>query len=125
MLLKNMVKRSYNQQIEYWDSEYARKNGVTDMDTANMDNGARYNQHWGYYTDSTTGETSLLNERLNYFHKPQVTLKDFWTVNDKLSWSNIAYISIGRGGGQRYFGSSYRSKFDSEPAKANKSEVKS
>lgn len=98
--------RSYNQQIEYWDSDFARKNGVTDMDTANMDYGARYNQHWGYYTDSATGKTSLLNERLNYFHKPQVTLKDFWTVNEKLSWSNIAYISIGRGGGQRYFGSS-------------------
>ncbi|HIP31699.1 MAG TPA: TonB-dependent receptor [Crocinitomicaceae bacterium] len=98
--------RSYNQQLEYWDSDYARKNGVTDFDTANMDYGRRHNQHWGYYTDSATGKKTLMNERLNQFHKPQITLKDFWRVNKKLSWSNIAYVSIGRGGGQRYYGSS-------------------
>ena len=98
--------RSYNQQIEYWDTEFAKKLGVTDLDTVNRDFGLRYNQHWGYYTDSTNGKTTKLNERLNYYHKPQVTLKDFWTINKKLSWSNLAYMSIGRGGGQRYFGSS-------------------
>ncbi len=96
--------RSYNQQIEYWDSEYARKYGVTDFDTINMDWGRRHNQHWGYYTDN--GKRVKKNERLNRYHKPQITLKDFWRVNKKLSWSNIAYVSIGRGGGQRYFGSS-------------------
>jgi len=98
--------RSYNQQIEYWDTGLAKKLGVTDLDTVNRDFGLRYNQHWGYYTDSTNGKTTKLNERLNYYHKPQVTLKDFWTINKKLSWSNLAYMSIGRGGGQRYFGSS-------------------
>ena len=77
------------------------------VDTTGAQNrGRKYNQHWGYYTDSATGKKTLMNERLNYFHKPQFTLKDFWTVNEKLSWSNIAYISIGRGGGQRYYGSS-------------------
>jgi len=98
--------RSYNQRIEYWDSSYASKLGVTNFDTTNVNNGPRYNQHWGYYTDSTNGNQSLLNERRNYYHKPQVTLKDFWIINDNLSWSNMAYVSIGRGGGQRYFGSS-------------------
>jgi len=97
--------RSYNQQIEFWDTDFARRNGVTDFDSTNMNKGSRFNPHWGYYTDSTTGKTEMKNERLNYFHKPQITLKDFWKVNDKLSWSNIAYVSIGRGGGQRYFGS--------------------
>jgi hypothetical protein len=32
-------------------------------------------------------------------------LKDFWKVNDKLSISNLAYVSIGRGGGTRIFNS--------------------
>jgi hypothetical protein len=41
------------------------------------------------------------NEVLNYYNKPQFTLKDFWKVNDKLSISNIAYVSVGRGGGTR------------------------
>lgn len=98
--------RTYNQQIEYWDSEYAKKLGVTKFDSTRMDNGIRFNEHWGWYTDSATGKTSLLNERRNFYHKPQITLKDFWKINDKLSWSNIAYVSIGKGGGQRYFGSS-------------------
>ncbi|MDX2360380.1 MAG: TonB-dependent receptor plug domain-containing protein [Crocinitomicaceae bacterium] len=97
--------RSYNQQIEYWDSEYARKLGVTQFDSTNIDRGLRYNQHWGWKTDDA-GKKSVMNERLNYYHKPQVTLKDFWKINNKLSWSNIAYMSIGRGGGQRYFNSS-------------------
>ncbi len=97
--------RSYNQQIEYWDSKYAQKLGVTDFDSLNMDNGIRYNQHWGYHTDENGNEV-VKNERLNFYHKPQITLKDFWTINKKLSWSNIAYMSIGRGGGQRYHGSS-------------------
>ena len=98
--------RSYNQQIEYWDSTYAKKLGVTDFDTSNYNNGSRYNQHWGYQTNAASGEKEIRNERLNYYHKPQITLKDFWKINDKLSWSNIAYVSIGRGGGQRYYGSS-------------------
>ena len=96
--------RSYNQQIEYWDSSYAASLGVTEFDTANMNHGARFNQHWGYRT--VDGEEVLLNERRNYYHKPQITLKDFWKINDKLSWSNMVYTSIGRGGGQRYFNSS-------------------
>jgi len=28
-------------------------------------------------------------------------VKDFWKINSKLSWSNMAYVSIGRGGGER------------------------
>ncbi|MFT5859033.1 MAG: iron complex outermembrane receptor protein [Flavobacteriaceae bacterium] len=96
--------RSYSQPIEYWDSEYASSLGIHDtLIDAVRDNGIRFNQHWGYRT--IDGEKTIQNERRNYFHKPQVTLKDFWKVNKKLSWSNIAYLSIGRGGGQRYFNS--------------------
>ena len=67
--------------------------------------GVRFNEHWGYRTNDN-GERVLLNERRNYYHKPQITLKDFWKVNKKLSVSNMVYVSIGRGGGQRYFNSS-------------------
>lgn len=97
--------RSFNQQIEYWDKDYASKLGVTDFDTIKSDRGRKFNEHYGYYTDES-GERKIKNERLNYYHKPQITLKDFWKVNEKLSWSNLAYMSIGRGGGQRYFNSS-------------------
>lgn len=96
--------RSFNQKIQYWDSEIARENGATVDSNLIMDRGIRFNQHWGYITRD--GKQEILNERLNYYHKPQITLKDFWTVNKKLSISNIAYLSIGRGGGTRLSNSS-------------------
>jgi iron complex outermembrane receptor protein len=97
--------RSYSQPIEYWDSGYASKVGIPDsLIDAVRDHGIQFNEHWGYKT--IDGEKKVFNERRNYYHKPQITLKDFWKVNDKLSWSNMAYVSIGRGGGQRYFNSS-------------------
>jgi iron complex outermembrane recepter protein len=84
------------------------------------DHGVRFNQHWGQYETYTInnygkydleghsladtvnrGSYNDKNERVNEFFKPQFTLKDFWTVNNKLAISNIAYMSIGRGGGIR------------------------
>lgn len=97
--------RSFYQPIQYWDSETARDLNVPINEAAIMDKGIRFNQHWGFRTNDK-GEKEVMNERLNYYHKPQVTLKDFWQVNKKLSISNIAYMSIGRGGGTRLANSS-------------------
>jgi len=86
-----------------------------------FDLGTNFNQHWGQYETYTLnnygkydsenrplpvdtvsrGHYRGVNERTNVFFKPQFTLKDFWNVNDKLSISNIAYASIGLGGGIR------------------------
>lgn len=96
--------RSYNQSIQYWDADIARDMGVSVDSSQIMNRGIRFNQHWGYRT--VDGKKEVMNERLNYYHKPQITLKDFWTVNDRLSISNIAYVSIGRGGGTRLSNSS-------------------
>jgi hypothetical protein len=96
--------RSYSQPIEYWDSDFASKVGVADSSLdATRDRGIQFNEHWGNRT--IDGKKEVFAERRNYYHKPQITLKDFWKVNEKLSWSNIIYMSIGRGGGQRYFNS--------------------
>lgn len=97
--------RSFNQAIQYWDKDAARELG-TNIDTAlNLfDQGIRFNQHWGYRTEN--GKQEILNERLNFYSKPQLTLKDFWKVNEKLSISNMAYFSIGRGGGTAIYNSS-------------------
>jgi hypothetical protein len=98
--------RSFTQAIQYFDESTARDLGApidTNMIFSNM--GIRFNQHWGYQTTSN-GKKQILNERLNFYSKPQFTLKDFWTVNDKLSISNIAYVSIGRGGGTSILNSS-------------------
>lgn len=92
--------RSYYQPIQYWSSSRATDLGVQIDSNAIMDRGFRFNQHWGYITNED-GKQEVKNERLNYYHKPQITLKDFWQVNKKLSISAIAYSSIGRGGGTK------------------------
>lgn len=68
--------------------------------TGARNNGIRHNQHYGYYTDKD-GKQHVMAERRNFYHKPQITLRDFWKINDKVSWTNTAYVSIGRGGGER------------------------
>lgn len=75
--------------------------------TGGIDGGLKYNQHWGNLKrrnidgngDTTNVEEEILHQKINYYHKPQFTLKDFWTVNDKLSISNKLYLSVGNGGG--------------------------
>lgn len=103
--------RSFSQPIEFWDSEYAESLGIPDSTFGTVrDRGLRFNQHWGYRT--VDGEQTVQLERRNYYHKPQITLKDFWKVNNKFSWSNLAYVSIGRGGGERFFNSSTSILYD-------------
>jgi iron complex outermembrane recepter protein len=92
--------RAYNQPIQFWDTAYASNLNVP-IDTSVINNqGIRFNPHWGYITDEN-GERVMKNERLNYFNKPQVTLKDFWSISPKMSLSNIVYLSIGNGGGTK------------------------
>ena len=99
--------RSYKSDIATYDSTYARDLGdTTSFNNRITNKGIQYNKHWGNidrWTISSSGDTvhfrETLNTKQNYYHKPQFSLRDFWTVNDKLQISNIAYASIGQGGG--------------------------
>tara|TARA_B100000427_G_scaffold193822_1_gene161086 strand:+ start:110 stop:2869 length:2760 start_codon:yes stop_codon:yes gene_type:complete len=105
--------RAYKSSIATYDTTYARSLGDTTDFSQNSADGAinqgiRYNQHWGpldRWTLDSNGDTihnrEKLNTRQNYYHKPQFSLRHFWTVNDKLYVSNILYASIGKGGGTR------------------------
>jgi iron complex outermembrane recepter protein len=101
--------RKYQKPMATYDSTYAREHGVdappsdyyysTYIDTNYMVNkGIRYNADWGSYTD-TLGNKNIVNEKVNYYHKPQFTLRDFWNINKKVYLSNIVYLSLGNGGG--------------------------
>jgi hypothetical protein len=97
--------RSFSQAIQYFSEDKARELGVAvDTNLQFYNEGIRFNQHWGYRTNEN-GEREVFNERRNFYSKPQITLKDFWKVNDKLSISNLAYVSIGRGGGTSIYNS--------------------
>jgi hypothetical protein len=101
--------RRYKKPLATYDADYASNNGVdaspgayynaTYLDTNYMVNKRlRYNPDWGEYIDKS-GNRIVLNEKVNYYHKPQFTIRDFWNINDKLYLSNIVYVSLGNGGG--------------------------
>ncbi|MES2589631.1 MAG: TonB-dependent receptor plug domain-containing protein [Bacteroidota bacterium] len=100
--------RSFNQQIQYFDNETAQEQGLTIDTNLINDRGVKFNEHYGYET--VDGKRKVLNERTNYYQKPQITLKDFWQVNKKLSISNILYASIGKGGGTRLLNNAVRAE---------------
>ena len=101
--------RAYKSDIATYDSTLARSLG-DDSDFSNriINKGTKYNKFWGNldrWTLDGNGDTihnrEILNTRQNYYHKPQLSLRDFWTVNDKFYVSNILYASLGQGGGTR------------------------
>ncbi|MEI6487380.1 MAG: TonB-dependent receptor [Bacteroidota bacterium] len=55
--------------------------------------GLKYNPDWGMLNGKE------FSAEFNFFHKPAFNLSHFWTPNDKLTVSTVAYLSIGTGGG--------------------------
>lgn len=96
--------RSFKSPIAYYSLEDARNLGVTQeaIDIAQagkgIDHGIKFNEFWDTYTDLDGVERTLYAQENKYF-KPQFTLRDFWQVNDKFYLTNVAYLSIGQGGG--------------------------
>ncbi|MCB0479076.1 MAG: TonB-dependent receptor [Crocinitomicaceae bacterium] len=98
--------RSYKAPIAAWNHDKALK---YDADTTGIvERGYRYNEHWGTLT--RRGKDELINEQLNYYHKPQFTLRHFGKLKDGLYLSNVVYASIGKGGGTKLYdyGGAYR-----------------
>ncbi|MFC5271814.1 carboxypeptidase-like regulatory domain-containing protein [Adhaeribacter terreus] len=101
--------RAFAKNIATYSAEKAKELGATnyiDNDGKIVgDYGFDYNAHWGdldRYTISegdTIHHREKLNERQNFYHKPQFNLNHFWTISDKLFMSNVVYASIGNGGG--------------------------
>ena len=89
--------RSYKKSIAIFDKDYAAEQGV---DTTGLppSKGLKFNENWGWLQREGE-EREPLSERKNYYFKPLMSLRDFWNINDKLYWSNIFYVSLGKGGG--------------------------
>jgi hypothetical protein len=74
--------------------------------------GINYNPDVGYLTryDFVNGQRTNIqaqeqfNGRVNFYHKPQFSIKDVWTIDEKTFISTVAYASFGRGGGTRWNG---------------------
>ena len=72
--------------------------------------GINYNPDVGYLTryDFVNGQRTNIqaeeqfNGRVNFYHKPQFSFKDVWTLDENTFISTVAYASFGRGGGTRW-----------------------
>jgi len=92
--------RPFRDAMGIFSRDFAVKNGVpaSSVDSLSLTNfatdaGRKYNEHWG----TLNGEQ--INTRQNFYHKPQFSLRHSWKINKKSYWSNVAYLSIGNGGG--------------------------
>jgi hypothetical protein len=56
--------------------------------------GLKYNKNWGAYN----GRINNISE--NFYHKPYFSATHFFSVSDRLFWSNVCYITVGDGGGK-------------------------
>lgn len=90
--------------MAYYDRDFAVQQGINaDSIYANTINkftnstygarGLQYNPDWGYVNGK------VVNTKVNYFHKPLFNLSYFLTINPRLTYSNVFYVSLGRGGG--------------------------
>ena len=64
-------------------------------------------QHWQMYSirdGVDRHEKDRLNERMNFFHKPQAALNHYWKIQDNMRLSSSAYWSGGMGGGSGHYG---------------------
>jgi len=115
----------YKQNIAVYDKKFAesldtyRATALENVDEAGRD----YNQtasnvsseaaallgdqQFEMYTEYTgkRHEDNLINERENFFHKPQAALNHYFNVNDKINLISSVYWSGGMGGGTGTYGS--------------------
>jgi hypothetical protein len=117
--------RTFASNIAAYDVDFARKLGYTEDQIFSTASGANagalrqgpvnagfdFNPNWAKVDPAYTGkqfywgsehsrqEKALMNERENYFDKPQVNLNWYSTLSDKLQLNSVFYYSGGRGGG--------------------------
>ncbi|MCF6169435.1 MAG: TonB-dependent receptor [Bacteroidales bacterium] len=108
--------RSHMKHISTYDTKYALDAGMSQQTIDSLQQngiptnmGLRYNPNWGYLSRISITETDTIypgpkasSTANNFYHKPLFSLRDFWTVNDRLYISNILYLSLGTGGGRGF-----------------------
>lgn len=124
--------RLYKQNIGAFNNSFALSLDSYDPAAAETfwesPDGMDYNQNWNSVSESYTGQQAagsslfnrkldgFLNERENFFHKPQVNLNWHSMFSPSLSLSTVAYYSGGRGGGTGTYGN-FEWNYSSQPTR--------
>lgn len=109
--------RRFASNIAAYDTGYARSLGYTDAQinaayaVGPVNVGQNFNPNYApvsttyagrqYYWGDTHAryDDDMMNESVNYFHKPQMNVNWYLTPNDRVSLTSVFYYSGGRGGG--------------------------
>lgn len=109
--------RTFASNIAAYDEAYARSLGYSDADIAAaigpgpVDSGNDYNPNYAPVSPSYTGQqyywgsthsrhdAGFINERENFFNKPQINLNWYATISDQLKLTSVFYYTGGYGGG--------------------------
>lgn len=81
-----------------WHNRRSNRQLIEDYDS-NRD-GIRMNTSYGYINGKVVGGYSGYNE----YHKPQISLNHYWTIDSKSNLTTVAYVSIANGGGRKIYG---------------------
>lgn len=81
-----------------------RKDDMLISEWQKQQNKYKYNAAYGF---GVNGQRKVSG--YNSYHKPQISLNHYWTINEKSSLSTALYASFGRGGG--YSGQGYSSDY--------------
>jgi iron complex outermembrane receptor protein len=94
--------------MSFYDVDYALAQGADTTGSfaqqVPLDRGLRFNSEWGYLSRNrydAEAPVEVQSGRNNYYHKPIVNFKHFWTPSEKFALSNVLYASFGNGGGMR------------------------
>lgn len=74
---------------------------IAEWQKINEEDKYKFNPTYGF-----NSQGQRVNQNRNRYHKPQISLNHFWTINDKSSLSTAAYLSIGDGAGRSWRGNS-------------------
>lgn len=115
----------FRQNIAVYDMKFAAS--LPDYDhtafTKYNQAGRRFNQNWAPVSPSYTGkqmvdgkafdrhDPNFINERENFYHKPQVNLNWYSKFSEKFGLFTVLYYSGGHGGGTGVYGSAVRKPF--------------
>lgn len=81
-----------------WHNQRSNKHYIQDY--REHPEGVKWNSDFGY----RNGEIYNTGYAYNYYHKPQISLNHYWTINENSNLSTAVYASISSGGGRRVYG---------------------
>lgn len=97
-----------------WHNQRYRGDYLRISEWEQQKDGYKFNPTYGF---GAQGER--INQNRNRYHKPQLSLNHFWTINDKSSLSNVVYMSIGDGAGNAWRGTNYNGLYGTDSSNGN------